>query len=95
MNYAVTLRRSLNGADFVLGDTNQMAIGSASDRDLLVQLARSGFRAANCGPGTIFFQLGKEWWTGHRVTYCSNEDVNTLIYYCQSETDLWLISSPN
>ena len=54
----------------------------------------SGFRVANCGPRKIFVISVKSGEQGQRGTVY-DQDVNYSIHYCQSETDLWLSSSPN
>ena len=56
--------------------------------------ARSGFRAADFGPRRIFVSSVKSGEQGQRVRVY-DQGVNSLINYCQSETDLWVISHPN
>ena len=58
------------------------------------QQATSDFPAANFGPCKIFVNSVKSGKQGQRVTVY-DQDVNSWIGYCQSETDLWLISSPD
>ena len=76
------LRRSLNGWILCQVIQTRWPQGCACDRGLLVWLVTSGFPAADFGhkaSGSKFI----------------DHDVNTLISCCQSETGMWLISSPN